>query len=136
MSPVRNYVSDRDGTSVAEFALVLPAVLVLLFAVLHMSMLLYTAAKLHWVTEGAARCASVQTDCKTDGVTDAAKVIEWANSRYNGMARVEFGFDPAGACSQTEGAPNGKAVNGVATYEMNLGVMYQSVPLTAKACLP
>jgi Flp pilus assembly protein TadG len=54
-------ISCDSGATAVEFALVLPPFLMLLFGIISASLVVYTAASLHYAVEGAARCYSVNT---------------------------------------------------------------------------
>ena len=49
----------REGTTAVEFALIAPALFMILFGAVEFGRLLWTQAALHFAVEEAARCASV-----------------------------------------------------------------------------
>ena len=55
---VAEVVRDHSGAGAVEFALVLPAVLMVIVGGIHLCLVSYTLAGLHYATEAAARCAS------------------------------------------------------------------------------
>jgi Flp pilus assembly protein TadG len=141
---MRGFTRSEDGTSAAEFAMILPVFLLFVFGLVEFGMLLFTTNQLHWTAEQAARCSSVSNNCKLNGVSNGAvtnsTVGNYAKSVYKGLAGPTFKYDTNGACSLSgtgNSATNaGHRVTASANFKMNLGVYYQSVPLTADACFP
>lgn len=123
----RHFLDSQNGAIAAEFAMIVPVMVLLIFAIIHMGLLLYTSTRLHWAVEDAARCASVRSDCKTDGATNEASTEAWASGMYSGMATATFAWS-AQAC--------GNQVTGTATYRFNAVFFQRDVPLTATACFP
>jgi Flp pilus assembly protein TadG len=137
---LRAYLRAEQGASTAEFAMVLPILLLLVLGLIHFGMLLFTATQLHWATEDAARCASVSLQCRvgqvSTGAVNTTTVRAWAAKRYHGLAVATFDYSPSGTCSQTGGTPNGRLVTATATYNINTGIFAKAVPLSASACFP
>jgi Flp pilus assembly protein TadG len=140
MTRLARYLRTEDAASTAEFAMVLPLLLLFVFGLIQGGMLLFTAGRLHWTVEEAARCASVSLTCRVGGVATGAvnqtTVSAYANTRYGGLAPATFTYSNTGPCSQSATGNSGKVVNGVATFNLNLGVYYRAVPLNATACFP
>jgi len=122
-----DFISRDDGTSAAEFALVLGPFVTVILASLGLSVMLWANSTLHFAAEDAARCAVV----KTSVCTDSASIVSYANSHYNGP-NISPVFTPTnsgcGAGSWT--------VTATATYPLNTGLFNFSVPLSAIACFP
>lgn len=51
----------RGGTAAVEFALIAPALFLLLFGIIEFGRLMWTQSALHFAVEEAARCASINT---------------------------------------------------------------------------
>lgn len=137
----RHYLKAQRGGSTAEFALLLPVLLLFVFGIIQFGMLMFTATQVHWATEEAARCASVRLDCKTGkaagGAVTNALVKTYAGSVYSGLAPASFTYDRLGGCNRdTANNSVGHEVTGVAQFKMNLGVYYRVIPVTANACFP
>lgn len=135
---MRHYLQSEAGASAAEFALVLPILLLFIFGLIEMGMLLFTSTQLHWASQDAARCASARIDCKVAGVANAPLVASWAASHYKGLAPASFTYTSDGTCSLT-GASNAASGNKVvsnATFKFNAGVFYKNVNMFATACFP
>ena len=140
ISAVITYLVDEDGFNAAEFALVLPALILFIFGTIHLCLMMYTTSRLHWATEEAARCAVARPfDCTDADTVDSPTVLAWASSKYAGLATATFTYNPAANCSQVNdggSADNGRSVTGTATYDITLPFFQQSFPLTATTCFP
>ena len=118
-------LSDRSGAGAVEFALVLPAVLMVIVGGIHLCLVSYTLAGLHYATEAAARCASLDsTTCGT-----SAGVDTYAKTRFINASGQSASFALA-----TDNC--GFAVLGSVTYKLNLGLKTLDLPLQAKSCAP
>lgn len=125
---------DQRGSSVAEFALVVPLFLGLVLGVIHMSLLVYSVVQLHDATEWTARCLSVSANNPSGATTtcpDSSKVQTYGTGRYTGP-KISPTFSRVTGTTCT----NGTQVSGSGTYSMSLGVIRLSVPISAKACFP
>jgi len=134
----KRYFRSEDGAGAAEFALVLPVFLLFVFGLIEFGMLFFTVNQLHWTAERSARCSAVSTECALNGNTTNATVGNYAKSIYKGLAAAQYKYDNTGACSRTgtNSTNSGHRVTANATFKMNLGVYYKSMPLTADACFP
>lgn len=118
-------VRDRSGAGAAEFALVLPLVLMVIVGGIHLCLVSYTLAGLHYATEAAARCASLDsTNCGT-----SAGVDTYAKSRF-----INASGQPVSFALGTDNC--GYAVMGSVTYKLNIGIKTLDLPLQAKSCAP
>lgn len=140
---MKRFSRSEEGASAAEFALVLPVFLLLVFGLIEMGMLLFTTNQLHWTAEQSARCSSVSINCRLNGAVNGAvsnsTVGNYAKSIYKGLAGPTFKYDASGACSRSaaNAATNtGHRVTATANFNMNLGVWAKQVPLAAEACFP
>ena len=77
-----------DGTAAVETAIVLPAFLLMLFAVIEGGLLLWNQSTLQFAVEAAARCAAVNTTLC--GSTSA--IQSYAASQANGMTVASSSF--------------------------------------------
>jgi Flp pilus assembly protein TadG len=121
---LRSGARDGRGATVVEFAILAPALIGLTVGVIHLGLMMLTVTSLHYATEAAARCASVQTTV----CTDPASITSEAMNRYNGPD-----VDPV--FSYLDDAC-GNRVTGSATYVLNAVIYQVSVPLSATACFP
>jgi Flp pilus assembly protein TadG len=106
------------GTTTVEFALVAPAIFLLMTGTLFAGLLVYSAMGMQSAVEKAARCYSVNaTQC-----TSASTTQTYAQTNYFGVSTPTFTASTP-AC--------GHQVAGSLTF--NVG---WSIPLTATACFP
>ena len=120
------FVRNTAGAAAAEFALVIPLLLLLVFGTLNMALAMSSIVRLHYSTERAARCLAVdvQGDC-TEGAIDAyAKSLD----PIGGLSELTFTYDATATC--------GKKVDGSGTYDVFTGLGSVSIPVTASACYP
>jgi Flp pilus assembly pilin Flp len=122
---IRRLWRNEAGASAAEFALVLPAAVILGVGAFHLCFMVYAAVSLHFAVQDAARCAAVKTDICSNG--QAIQV--YAQSRYAGP-QISPVFVP-------ELDPDcGEAVIASGAYPFNAGLVKFDVPLSARACFP
>jgi Flp pilus assembly protein TadG len=113
---------DRGNTAV-EFALVLPALAMLVVGGLYTGLLMYSTAGLHNAVEQAARCYSVsKSQCST-----ASAAQTYAQSSYYGISTPTFTASTQ-AC--------GHQVSATLDFVLDAAVTSFNVPLTATACFP
>ena len=121
---LRRFRADAGGASAVEFALVLPAFVLLVLGSISAATLGLSIASMNYAVEDAARCAAVKkAACLTP--TDTAK---YARAQYVGPAvSPVFTYSTAGC---------GNTVTGTATYSMDLIPQFVSIPLSTAACHP
>jgi Flp pilus assembly protein TadG len=113
---------DRGNTAV-EFALLLPALAMLLVGGLYTGLLMYSAAGLHEAVEQAARCYSVsKSQCSS-----ASAAQTFAQSSYYGINTPTFTASTQ-AC--------GHQVSATLNFVLDAAVASFNVPLSATACFP
>jgi len=116
---------DRTGAGAVEFALVLPAVLMVIVGGINLCLVSYTLAGLHYATEAAARCASL--DSTTCG--NSAGVDSYAKTKFiNASGQVASFALTTASC--------GSAVTGTVNYKLNIGIKTLDLPLRADSCAP
>jgi Flp pilus assembly protein TadG len=121
---MRRYWSNDRGTSVVEFALVAPALVMVLVGGLGLCLMLFAIGSMHYAVEDAARCAAEKpTVC-----SDASSAIAYARSRYAGILATPVFTYATAAC--------GHQVSASITYTFDLGMYRRSVPLSATSCFP
>jgi Flp pilus assembly protein TadG len=116
--------ADNRGNSLIEFALIMPAFVMLIIGGFNAALAVFAASNMQYAVEAASRCASVKTTVCTNTTTTAA----YAKARASGAA--------SGATFVASSAACGHLVNGTLSYKMSLGVTAITIPLTAKACFP
>jgi Flp pilus assembly protein TadG len=119
----RAAIGDRRGNALVQFALVLPAFVMLIFGIIEIGRGLWLQNALHYATEQAARCASVNpTACTAGNIGSYAASVSGANI-------------PASSFTLTTPAC-GNQVDG--TYRISLAIPFKSMSwsLTARSCFP
>ncbi len=118
-------LADRSGAGAVEFALLAPLILMVFIGGMYLSMLGFSAASLHYATEAAARCYSVNnTIC-----SNAATTQTFAAARF-----VNITGNAATFTASTQAC--GKNVAATVTYKLVAGTRTLNVPLRAAACFP
>jgi Flp pilus assembly protein TadG len=106
-----------------EFALILPALAMLIVGILSVGLLMYSASGLHYAVEQAARCYSISaSQCNSAAATEA-----YAQTNYYGVSNPTFAASIQ-SC--------GHQVSAAVTIMLNAAVASWSVPLTAISCFP
>ncbi len=126
---LRSYLANRNGAGSAEFAMVLPALIALMFGIIHFGLIMYTETTLHAAAEAGARCASINLNA--DGATScltATTIQAYAASKYAGPQVGQSFTYTSTTC--------GNQVVGSGTYKMNLIVAKFNLSLSAKSCYP
>lgn len=119
-------LNAREGTTAVEFALVAPALFLILFGAVEFGRLLWTQAALHFAVEEAARCASV-----TPGVCGtSAQIAAYAANAVSPLSIASTAF--------TATTPScGHQVSASFNYQFAVTGLFPFTPtLTAQACFP
>ncbi|MGB6177494.1 MAG: TadE/TadG family type IV pilus assembly protein [Methylocella sp.] len=109
-----------------EFAMVLPPFLMLLLGIMSASVVVYTAASMHYAVEGAARCFSVNASQCGGSATTAQS---YAQNLYLGPGSPTFT-----ASIIQPGC--GHQVNATLNVVLGTGMAQWNIPLSATACFP
>jgi Flp pilus assembly protein TadG len=129
VAPIRawlaTFIRDESGGSAAEFALVVPFFILLIFGTIETSIMLSAVIQLHYSAERAARCLSVNVS----GACSTGAIDAYAKGFYNGPPLTGMTFTTsAPAC--------GHLVTGTGTYTVLDGFHATDVSIRAKACYP
>ena len=128
----RAIARDQRGAAAVEFALLIPATVLLLLAVFHLCAVLYATADLHYSVEQAARCAATsQLNTNTACGTTQATAKTYAQGLYQGPG-------VGGTYGASDDATNNcRRINVTgARYVIALGFVNVTIPLSAQACFP
>lgn len=126
MKNICRFMRDETGGSAVEFAMVVPAVLILIFGAIASGVMMYTAVKLQHATETSARCLSAQRDdCSLTDITT------YATSYYTGPALDGLTFTPT-----WDDTKKCYKVTGSGTFNFFMGQGLLSVPVYTQACYP
>ncbi|HEX4710276.1 TadE/TadG family type IV pilus assembly protein [Phenylobacterium sp.] len=115
---------DDRGATAVEFALVLPAFILMILGGMATATLGFAASSLHFAVEDAARCAAV----KTTVCTNAAATQTYAAARYQGPAISPVFTATTAGCGHT--------VSATGVFSVNVIPQLLNVPLSATACYP
>lgn len=138
MIPLSAYRRDQQGSSAAEFALVIPVALMLVLGVLHLSFVIYAGVNLHNATEWTARCLAVSANNAPTTATPCVKIAptqaqlqSYVQARYVGpnIAPFTFTVTPHGCQGASQLTSSG-------VYNMAMGFVSFPITVTAKACYP
>lgn len=117
------FARSESGAVAVEFALVLPALAMLIVGTLYVGLVMYSAAGLHSAVEAAARCYSVSsTQCST-----ASAAQTYGEGRFYGISTPTFNASLA-AC--------GHLVTASLSIDFNAGLAHWTIPLSASSCFP
>lgn len=130
------FAQDDRGAGAAEFALVLPALLFLIFGTINLFFIVYAAVNLHSATEAAARYASVTT--AGGGAPTQTTVSAFGASHYVGPdVGATFTYTaPTASTGGCSTATTGYHVAATGAYRMYYGFGFQNITLNANACFP
>ena len=117
--------ADDRATSGVEFAILAPALMLLLVGTVYLCIGLFMVGSLYYAVEEGARCASVKTTVCTGSLTTVA----YTQNQYFGPPSPTPTFTYATAAC-------GNVVTGSLTYVVDLGITKVTVPVTASACFP
>lgn len=118
--------TDSAGVTAAEFALVVPFFVIIVFGTISAGLAMSAVNQIHYAAERSARCLAVNVtgDCTAGNIDTYAK--DW----YSGPGVTGLTFTPS-----TD--PNcGKRVTGSASYEILSGLSVTAVTISATACYP
>lgn len=120
----RALLAGDSGAATAEFVLVIPILLVLIFGTINMSVMLYAYVQLHYAAADAARCRAVKTTVCSNDTTTAA----YATGLLSAPLQSPTFVHSTDLCGNT--------VTGSATFNVNTGLTQTPVTLSARACYP
>jgi len=116
---------DQHATTAAEFALVVPLFLGLVFLTINGSIMLSAAVQTHYAAERAARCLSVNVS----GDCSLGNIDAYAKTYYNGPTLTGMTFTGTSLADYNQ-------VDGTGTYELITGLGNTSVTISSTARYP
>lgn len=126
--------SQRAGSVAAEFAIVIPLLLLLMFGIIEFGRAMWVRNWLQSAVEDAARCAALKRpECDTD-----AEVRSYAVSRAGGVPVTNANFVPSLlSCVNKDGVTvPGKQVKASYSFTSIVPVIPLNLTLEARACRP
>ena len=139
MRRVSRFLGDVRGSGAAEFALILPGLLFLIFGVFNLCMVTYAEISLHEAVESAARYASVTAAANGSDSNLSTLVPAYAQSHYFGPGLgTSPTFKTNGNCQVKASDPGyeGYQVNWSGAYKVFYGIGSVPFTLSAQACFP
>jgi Flp pilus assembly protein TadG len=116
-------IKSDDGSVAVEFAMLLPALAMLIVGILSAGLVMYSASGLHGAVEAAARCHSVNgSQCST-----ASAAQTCAQSSYYGVGSPTF-MASTPSC--------GHQVSATLSVVFNAAIAPWTIPLSATPCFP
>jgi len=119
------FLRDCSAVTAAEFALVVPFFIVLVFGTINTSLAVAAVTQIHYAAERSARCLSVDVG----GNCTAGNIGTYAQRWYNGPGVSNMTF----LASQET---CGNQVVGSADFAILTGIESTAVTISATACYP
>lgn len=137
MRKVTAYGDDDGGAAAVEFALLIPGMVLLIFAIVHLSVMAYSQVSLHWAVQQASRCAVVTEQYSASPAGDAAvscSTIALTQSYASGVFKAPLAT-PSFTAS-LDSAHSCKKVVGSGNYTIQIWTINLTTPISATACYP
>jgi Flp pilus assembly protein TadG len=140
-----DWAADETGASAVEMGLLLTPIILLLFGIVHLCLMLYSATQLNFATEATARC--IVTSATSAYSSSPCYTSTLANRYFTSMYRGVTVAPTVTLCGGTfancvtssyacTSSTTNYQVTATANYVINAGVASKTVPLSAKACFP
>lgn len=131
---IRRLARATSGAALAEFAVTLPVLVLMLFGTFEMGRLLWIANALHYSVQQAARCGSFNATLCGNGsnVTTSQTQSYAAGIAGAGIPSSAFTVNFSTAC----GTVTGTKVSAAYTVTLFIPYMSLSPHLTASSCFP
>ena len=134
------WLRREDGASAVEFALLLTPIVLLLFGIVHLCLLTYTAMQLNYASEATARCMVTSATSAYSGATCANNTAakSYFSALYHGVSASPtwVNIDETQTCNTTSTADTAYQVVTTASYQVNALLASKTVTLKARACFP
>lgn len=127
---LRGLRRDEAATTAAEFALVLPFFLIIVFGTISTGLAMSAASQMQYAAQRSARCLAVNVTAPCT----AANIDTYAKGWYKGPGLTGLVFTASDQMCGTQIC--GKQVTGNATYSIIAGIQKTAVTLSAKASYP
>jgi Flp pilus assembly protein TadG len=117
------FTKSTSGHVAVEFALILPALAMVIVGTMYAGLVMYSVSGLHSAVAAGARCFSVNsTQC---GSTSATQT--YAQGQYYGVNSPTFTASVA-SC--------GHEVSATVTLTFDIGLASWNIPISATSCFP
>jgi Flp pilus assembly protein TadG len=143
MSPrIRSYGGDQRGAAAVQFALLIPAMVLLVFAIVNMGQMAFAEVSMHWAVQQAARCSVIAEQYTTPpsgdpavSCTTIARTQAYAAALYKpSLSSLAFT-----ATLNSTNSANGnycKQLVGQGNYSVRIMWVGFTVPIKATSCYP
>jgi len=128
-SLLRALLRNASGATAAEFALVVPFFIVLVFGTINVGITMSAVNQVHYAAERSARCLSTSVIPASTAGSCAANIDTYAKAWYRGPGLTGLTFT-------TRRIDCGNEVTGTGTYAIVTGIERTAVTISAKACYP
>jgi Flp pilus assembly protein TadG len=128
---LKAYLAQVDGSTTAEFVLVLPVLIFFVFSIINICFLVYATSSLHWAAEQSARCGAMSQINTGLACGSIANTATFAQSAYKGPGLSSLTFTSADDTTN-----NCRRVSGSGTYQIRAIFLDIDVPLSSTACFP
>lgn len=122
---LRRFIRDTAATTAAEFALVIPFFLLMVFGTINLGITFSAVSQIHYAAERAARCLSTNVS----GNCAAGTINTYAKGYYKGPSITGLNFIASTAAC-------GNKVVGSGSYQLVTGFSGTAVSIRAQACYP
>lgn len=139
MNALRRYGKSEDGSSSAEFALIILPLLGIVMGLIVMCIVLFFNATLQHAVEDSARWASVNTVVNNGTPPTSLAVKGHFNARYVGPTVDQFTYSATASqanCSSGAGTQTFHRVYAHAIFQFNAVLVSIPVGMQASACFP
>lgn len=120
---MQKLITCRRASAAVEFALVLPALAMLVVGTFSAGLVMYSISGMHSAVEAAARCYSVNSgQCSS-----ASLAATYAQNHYYGVGTPNFTATTP-AC--------GYQVSGSLNINFSAGIANWAIPVSAASCFP
>jgi Flp pilus assembly protein TadG len=140
MTRIKTWLVDRTGASAAELALLLTPLVLLLFGIVHLSLMVYSAQQLNYAAEATARCLVMASNSGSTSATCATNALakSYFAANYHGVTSnlTWDNIDESQTCDTSTVADTNSQVAVQADYTINALLVHKAITLKARACFP
>jgi Flp pilus assembly protein TadG len=134
-------LADAGGATAAEFALVVPMFLLVIFGIFEFGQYLWTSSVLQQTAVQTARCMGVlQSQCASGGLYSSANSASYGQTvaaGYGlGLAGSNFALSRSASCAGVSGFSQVTVSYRFYAVVPVVTAMVGGVPMTATACFP
>jgi Flp pilus assembly protein TadG len=116
---------DSRGTAAIEFAMVIPAFIMLIVGGFYAAGFYFAATSMQYAIDAGARCASINTAT----CPDTTSTLNYVKAHFAAASEVTPTFTASVATC-------GHNVTGSVTYVLDTGLQTINIPISASACYP